>query len=203
MNVERRSQADRTAATRAALIDAARALFAERGYAAVSTPDLAAAAAVTRGALYHHFADKRGLFLAVVHAVEADVTARLARRVGAAGADDPAAALHEAVDGWLEACREPEVRRVLLVDAPSVLGWETLRDVALDHGLGLTEMLLQAAVDAGQLAPQPLRPLAHVLIGALEEAALYVEGGGDRPATAGALHRLLDGLLAPGPPERG
>lgn len=195
MNVKRRTQADRTAATRMALIAAARTLFAERGYAAVSTPELAAAADVTRGALYHHFTDKQRLFLAVVNAVEADVTAQLGASVAASGANDPAAALHAAVDAWLDACQKPEVRRVLLVDAPAVLGWETLRDVALEHGLGLTEALLAAAIDAGQFAPQPVRPLAHVLIGALNEAALYIESGGDRRDTADALHRLLDGLL--------
>jgi AcrR family transcriptional regulator len=195
MEVKRRSQADRTASTRAALIAGARALFADRGYADVSTPELASAAGVTRGALYHQFGDKQGLFLAVVNAVEADVTARLAQQVAASGATDPASALHAAVDAWLDACEDPEVRRVLLVEAPAVLGWEALRDVALDHGLGLTEALLQAAVDAGTLERQPLRPLAHLLIGALDEAALYVEGGGDRGETAAALHRVLDGLL--------
>ena len=197
MEVKRRTQADRTAATRAALIAGARALFADRGYADVSTPELATAAGVTRGALYHQFGDKRGLFLAVVNAVEADVTVRLAELVAASGATDPASALHAAVDAWLDACEDPEVRRVLLVEAPSVLGWEALRDVALDHALGLTEALLQAAIDAGSLEPQPLRPLAHLLIGALDEAALYVEGGGDRGETAAALHRVLDGLLGP------
>jgi len=195
MKVKRRTQADRTAATRGALISAARTLFSERGYAEVSTPELAAAAGVTRGALYHQFKDKQRLFLAVVNAVEADVTTRLGASVAASGASDPAAALHAAVDAWLDACKEPEVRRVLLVDAPAVLGWEMLRDVALEHGLGLTEALLQVAIDAAQLAPQPVPPLAHVLIGALDEAALYIEGGGDRRDTADALHRLLDGLL--------
>jgi AcrR family transcriptional regulator len=196
MEVKRRTQQERTAATRAALVAAARPLFAQRGFAAVSTPELAAAAGVTRGALYHQFKDKHGLFLAVVHAVEADVTRRLGEQVAASGATDPASALHAAVDAWLDACEDPEVRQVLLLDAPVVLGWEGFRDVALEHGLGLTEALLQAAIDAGQLPPQPVRPLAHVLIGALDEAALYVEGGGDRAETAAVLHRLLDGLLA-------
>jgi len=196
MEVKRRTQADRTAATRAALIAAARPLFADRGYADVSTPELAGAAGVTRGALYHQFGDKQGLFLGVVNAVEADVTARLAASVSASGASDPASALHAAVEAWLDACEDPEVRRVLLVDAPSVLGWEALRDVALDHGLSLTEALLQAAIDAGQIVPQPTRPLAHVLIGALDEAALYIEGGGKRSETAAVLHSLLDGLLS-------
>ena len=149
MKVNRRTQADRTAATRTALIAAARPLFAEHGYAAVSTPDLAAAAGVTRGALYHQFKDKQGLFLAVVNAVEDDLTTRLGETLAASGASDPAAALHAAVDAWLDACQEPEVRRVLLVDAPSVLGWDVFREIALAHGLGLTETLLQAASDAG------------------------------------------------------
>ncbi len=196
MKVKRRTQADRTAATRTALIAGARALLADRGYADVSTPELANAAGVTRGALYHQFGDKQGLFLAVVNAVEADVSTQLAARVAASGATDPPSALHAAVDAWLDACEDPEVRRVLLVDAPAVLGWEALRDVALDHGLALTEALLQAAVDAGALEHQPLRPLAHLLIGALDEAALYIQGGGDRSETAAALHRVLDGLLS-------
>lgn len=99
------------------------------------------------------------------------------------------------MDAWLDACEDPEVRRVVLVDAPSVLGWEALRDIALEHGLGLTEALLHAGIESRQLAPQPVAPLAHVLIGALDEAALYIESGGDRDETAAALHRLLDGLL--------
>lgn len=195
MKVKHRTQADRTAATRAALISAARTLFAERSYAEVSTPEIASAAGVTRGALYHQFKDKQRLFLAVVNAVEADLTRRLSATLAASGASTPAAALHAAVDAWLDACAEPEVRRVLLVEAPAVLGWEVLRDVALEHGLGLTEALLKAAMDAAELQSQPLPPLAHVLIGALDEAALYVESGGDRRATADALHRLLEGLL--------
>jgi AcrR family transcriptional regulator len=200
MEVKRRTQQERTAATRAALVAAARPLFAARGFAAVSTPELAAAAQVTRGALYHQFTDKRGLFLAVVYAVEADVTRRIVAQVGASGAADPGAALHAAADAWLDACEEPEVRQVLLLDAPVVLGWEGFRDVALEHGLGLTEWLLRGAVDAGLLAEQPLRPLAHVLIGALDEAALYVATHEDpetaRAETSAVLHRLLDGLLS-------
>jgi AcrR family transcriptional regulator len=195
----KRTQAERSATTRGALVAAARRLWAERGYAAVGTPEIATAAGVTRGALYHQFADKAALFLAVVEDVETDVTQRIAERVAASGAQDPAAALHAAVDAWLEEGRVPEVRRLLLLDAPVVLGWDALRDVALRHGLGLTEGLLQAAMDAGQLAARPTRPLAHVLIGALEEAAMMVATAEDdtaaRDEVADALHALLDGLL--------
>jgi len=191
----KRTQAERTAATRGALTDAARRLWSARGYAAVGTPEIAAAAGVTRGALYHQFADKAALFLAVADAVEGDVTARLGAYVAASGARDPAAALHAAVDGWLEACEEPEVRQILLLDGPVVLGWDGFRDMALRHALGLTEGLLQAAIDAGQLAPQPTRALAHVLIGALDEAAMYLTTSDDRAAARGEVARVLHALL--------
>ena len=199
MEIKRRTQAERSAATRTVLIAAGRRLWSQRGYAAVGTPEIAAAAGVTRGAMYHQFADKAALFGAVAEAVESDVTARLGEHVAASGARDPAAALHAAVDGWLAACEEPEVRQVLLLDGPVVLGWDGFRDMALRHGLGLTEALLQAAIDAGQLAPQPTRALAHVLIGALDEGAMYLATAGDRAAAreevAAVLHALVDGLL--------
>src|SRR5215208_5703540 len=100
MEIKRRTQADRSAATRAALIAAGRKLWSERGYAAVGTPEIAALAGVTRGAMYHQFADKAALFSAVAETVEGDVTAQLGDHVAASGAGDPATALHAAVDGW-------------------------------------------------------------------------------------------------------
>ena len=225
MENTRRTQVERSATTRTALIDAARRLWAAHGYAAVGTPEIATQAGVTRGAMYHEFADKAALFRAVAEVVEHDVTRRLADAVaastaegaasaaasgadpgasgaadpGASGAADPAAALRAAVDGWLAACEEPEVRQILLLDGPVVLGWDGFRDLALEHGLGLTEALLQAAMDAGQLTAGPTRPLAHVLIGALDEAAMYFATADDREAAraevAGVLHALLDGLF--------
>lgn len=199
-----RRQAERSATTRTALVDAARRLWSDRGYAAVGTPEIAAAAGVTRGAMYHQFADKAALFFAVAEEVEEDLTRRLGEEVAASGACDPASALHAATDGWLAACEEPEVRRILLLDGPVVLGWVGFRDMAQRHGLGLTEGLLQAGMDAGQLAARPTRPLAHVLIGALDEAAMYIATAEDRAAAraevADILHSLLGGLLVePGP----
>jgi AcrR family transcriptional regulator len=192
----KRTQGERTAATRAALIGAARELFARDGYAAVGTPAIAAAAGVTRGALYHQFADKTDLFRAVLEAVETDVTARLGEQVVASGADNPAAALRVAITAWLDACEEPEVRRIILIDGPGVLGYEDFRAIILKHGLGLTEQLLQAAMDADQIANGPTRALAHVFVGALDEAALYAAGGADERAEAeAALQRLLEALL--------
>src|ERR671916_761006 len=115
MEIKRRTQTERSAATRGALVAAARRLWAARGYADVGTPEIAAAAGVTRGAMYHQFADKAALLAAGAEAVERDVPRRVANDVAASGAGAPAAALHAAVDAWLEACRAPEVRRLLLL----------------------------------------------------------------------------------------
>ena len=190
MNLKR-TQEERTAATRRALIEAARKLWSERGYAAVGTPEIARAAGVTRGAMYHQFADKAALFAAVLEAVEIDVTQRLADHVVASGVTEPGPALRAAADAWLDACENAEVRQFLLIDGPRVLGWAAFRDVTLRHGLGLTEQLLTAALGS----ERPTRALAHILIGALNEAAMYVASGGDRDEVAPILDELLDGIL--------
>ena len=199
MESKGRTQEQRSTATRQALVAAARRLWAERGYAEVGTPEIAAAAGVTRGAMYHQFADKAALFLAVMEAVEQDVVSRLAAGVAASGPTTPAAALRAAVEPWLAICVDPEVRQLLLLDAPSVLGWEKCRDVAQRYSLGMTERLLVEAMDAGQLARQPARALAHILIGALDEAAMVIATAEDRDqarADVGeVLRRLFDGLL--------
>jgi AcrR family transcriptional regulator len=195
----KRTQADRTAATREALVAAARPLFAEHGYAAVSTDQIARAAGVTRGALYHQFAGKEELFAALLEQMEAEIADRLAARLGSV--DDPLALLRDGIDGWLEACAEPEVRRIVLIEAPAALGWERWREVGRRYGVGLVEATLQLLVEAEVIADQPVRPLAHVLVGALEEAALYVASATDREeATAevrASLLRLVEGLLVP------
>jgi AcrR family transcriptional regulator len=190
----RRTQADRTATTRAALVAAARALFAEHGYADVGTERVAQAAGVTRGALYHQFTDKADLFAAVLEAVEVDLTARLVDAVAAAATDDPLDVLVAGADAWLDACREPEVRRIALLDGPAVLGWERWRGVGMRHGLGLVAALLGELVAAGAIPVQPIEPLAHVLFGALDEAAIYVALAEDPDrarAEAGAVLRRV------------
>lgn len=200
MENKRRTQEERSAATREALISAARQLWGERGYADVGTPEIAGAAGVTRGAMYHQFADKAALFLAVVEVVEQDVMARLATEVASSGASTPADAIRAAVDAWLEVSGDPEVRQLILLDAPSVLGWAGFRDVAQRYSLGMTEQLLAEAIKAGQLARQPVRALAHVLIGALDEAAMVIATAEDpkkaRREIRQVLRRLIDAMLA-------
>jgi AcrR family transcriptional regulator len=199
MEIKRRTQEERSAATREALISAARKLWGLRGYAEVGTPEIAAAAGVTRGAMYHQFADKAALFSEVVETVEQDVMARMATVVAGSGATTPADAIRAAVDAWLEVSGDPEVRQLVLLDAPSVLGWAAFRDVAQRYSLGMTEQLLTEAIRAGQLPRQPVRPLAHVLIGALDEAAMAIATADDpkraRHETEEVLHRLIDAML--------
>ncbi|HEX9966309.1 MAG TPA: helix-turn-helix domain-containing protein, partial [Solirubrobacterales bacterium] len=173
MNVKR-TQRERSQATRGALVAAARRLFAERGYAGVGTEEIVRAAGVTRGALYHHFADKRDLFEAVYEQLEADLTERIASGALAANADSPLAAMRAGAAMFLRACTEPEAQQIALLDGPAVLGWDRWREIGAEHGLGLIEATLRAAIEADAIPRQPVRPLAHVLMGALDEAALLV-----------------------------
>lgn len=191
----RRTQAGRSAATRDALVAAARRLFAGQGFAEVSTDSIVAAAGVTRGALYHQFADKTALFEAVLAAVEAGIAARLAGDVAAAGIKDPVEALRHAMRTWLEICAEPEILRIALIDGPSVLGWAHWRQVCHQHVLGLVRMLLAEAIGTGLIRPQPALPLAHVLMGAADEAALYVAEAADRAQARAEMTGVLDRLL--------
>jgi AcrR family transcriptional regulator len=199
MEQKRRTQGERSAATREALTTAARRLWGERGFSEVGTPEIAREAGVTRGAMYHQFADKTALFVAVIEDVEQRVMDELAAGVAAARPTTPAAALRAALDQWLTICVDPEVRQLVLLDAPSVLGWARFRELTQDYSLGMTEQLLRAAMDAGQLAPQPVRPLAHVLIGALDEGAMVIAGADDRERARRevreVLLRLVDALL--------
>ena len=198
MKVSRRTQADRSAATRTALVAAGRRLFAEHGFAGVGTEAIVAEADVTRGALYHHFADKTALFDAVFQEVEGAAARRLAERALADPDADARTIMMRSVDAWFDACDDPEVHRILLIDAPSVLGWSRFRELCMQYVLGLIESVLVLGMDAGTFARQPIRPLAHVLIAAADEAALYIVGADD-PAVAraemrGALARLIDAL---------
>ena len=194
----RRTQAERTEATRTARIAAARPLFAQRGFAGVGTEEIARAAGVTRGALYHHFEGKRELFEAVYEQIEIELAERIASGALRANATSPLAAMKAGAEMFLFASSEPETQQIVLLDGPSVLGWDRWREIATEHGLGLVEATLQAAVEAGEIDSQPVRPLAHVLMGALDEAAMLVARAEDaermRAEVGRTLGALLDGL---------
>jgi AcrR family transcriptional regulator len=191
----RRSQAVRSAATRDALVAAARPLFGEHGFAAVGTEAIVAAAGVTRGALYHQFADKTALFAAVVEAVEAEIAQRLTAEVAGAALADPVEVIRLAARAWLSTCVEPEVQRIVLVDGPSVLGWAHWREVCQRHVFGLVQAMLASAMEAGRIRTQPLVPLTHVFMGASDEAALYIAEAADQAAARTEMTEALDLLI--------
>jgi AcrR family transcriptional regulator len=195
MDVKNR-KAEQSEATRAALMSVARYLFAERGYADTPTEEIVERAGVTRGALYHHFRDKEALFRAVFEELEQELLDR------ATGAAQPETGLWDnlqnAMQAFLDASLEPDVQRIVLIDAPAVLGWKTYRDIAQQYSLGVLEAAVQAAMDAGIIEQQPARPLARLIVGALEEACMLI-GSADDPMAAreeagDAVRRLLDGL---------
>ena len=182
MNNNRRTQAERTAATREALLTAARALFGARGYADVGTEEVVRAAGVSRGALYHHFADKAELFTAVLESVEEMVNARIVAAMSAAGADDPVGAMRLGTAAFLDFCVEPGMARIILIDGPAVLGAQAWNE-ASNNEVAATVQLINHGIDLGRIPPQPAEPLARILLGALNQAALYIAGAPD-PATA-------------------
>jgi len=185
-------------ATREALIDAALQLFTERGYAGIGTEEIVGRAKVTRGALYHHFTDKRDLFRAVFERVEGD----LMERIGATmqSADDPYDLMISGMRAFLDACEEPAVKQISLTDAPAVLGWQEWREIDNRHGLGLTRAALDGAVQAGVIRPIATEPMAHLFVAALPEAAFVIAHSKHphkaRAEVEEALLQLVEGLRA-------
>jgi AcrR family transcriptional regulator len=195
MESKRRTQAERTAATRAALIAAARPRFGARGYAGVSTPEVVDAAGVSRGALYHHFDDKAALFAAVLEAVEAEVTERIAEAALAATSGEGLEALRLGAAAWLDATADPELRQILLLDGPVVLGWAGWRHLTARYGLGLIEAALATGMADGTVRPGPVTTIAHLLLGAFNEGAHLVAGAEDPAAARADVDAVVDLLL--------
>ena len=195
---ERVGKAEQGEATRAQLVATARALFAEDGYRSTGTEEIVQRAGVTRGALYHHFKDKKDLFRAVHLQVEAEVTASIGESMAAA--KDPYGMLRIGVLAFLDASTDPEIARIALVDAPSVLGWQEWREIDLQYGLGLLVAGLQGGMDTGTLRVQPVVPLAHLMLGAMSEAGMVIANAEDpvaaRAEVEGPLLGLLEGLRA-------
>lgn len=193
-----RLQQLRADATRNALIDAARALFSDRGYAASGTEQIVREAGVTRGALYHHFRDKRELFQAVFEQVEAEFAAT-ARAQWSADADSWTN-LVAGCNAFLDTCLQPDVRRIVLLDGPSVLGRDTWRSIEEQYALALIAGALRNAMREQILPRQPVAPLAHLLLAAVNEAGLLIAQSDDtanaRKEVGAAFEALLGGLRA-------
>ncbi|MGH7923499.1 MAG: TetR/AcrR family transcriptional regulator [Candidatus Binatus sp.] len=195
MTVKRR-KLEQSLATRAALIKTARKLFARLGYAGTDIETVARRTRVTRGALYHHFKDKQDLFCAVFDLEEQKLTRTVAEAALArAGSWDGMLA---GCNAFLDACLDPAVQRIVLIDALAVLGWERWREIDTRYNLRLLTGALQTAVDQGIIAPRPLDSLAHLVMGALTEAAIFIAHADDKPAArrevGDNVAQLLSGL---------
>jgi AcrR family transcriptional regulator len=192
----RRTQAQRRASTRRALLDAARSLFAEKGYHGAAAEEIVGRAGLTRGALYHHFEDKRDLFRVVVDEMEGEIDEEIE------AAERAQSGLPEAVmagyRAFIDAVLDPEMRRTFFLDGPSVLGWEW-REIDARHAVGKIEEGLEALIAQGFVEPQPVGPLARLINGTLLEAAFFVAASEDpelaRDEVWGAMERLVGGLM--------
>ena len=190
----RRTQAQRSAATRGALLAAARALFAEHGFAGAGREEIVAAAGVTRGAMYHHFDSKEDLFVAVVEQVEEEVVTMVA--TAAMAADDPIEQLRLGSQAYLDAALDPGMRRICLLDAPAVLAPDQRQAINDRYGLGLIRDALARAADDGRVDAAQVEPLAHMVLAALLALASFVAHSEDPVAARAAVRDTLDSLIA-------
>lgn len=194
----RRSNRERSEDTRDRLIEAARRLFVEKSYAETGTPEIVREAGVTRGALYHHFADKQALFAAVAEREAECVAGEI--ETGALDTISATAALIVGGAAYLRAMAEPGRTRLLLLDGPAVLGRRQMDEIENRHGNRTLREGLQAAIEAGALRALPLDALTGLLAAAFDRAALAIDAGGDADAQIKALNGLIEGLAtAPAP----
>jgi AcrR family transcriptional regulator len=205
MTSEPREKADgrleKGKATRERLVAAARELFSERGYDGTSIDAVLESAGVARGALYHHFDTKEALFDAAFDRVVADIAATTADAARGAG-DDPVATLRAGCGAWLRMAADPKVQRIALLDPPSVVGWIRARELDEKYTLGGLKLNLQRIRDSGRLPAGDVDVLAHMLLAAVNEAALMIAQADDSDAALAsglaAVDALIDGLVSGG-----
>jgi AcrR family transcriptional regulator len=192
----RRTQQERSEATVSELLSAARDQFARDGYAATSLDAIAASAGVTKGALYHHFSGKRELFRAVFSEENQRLNDVVAEAYGKP--DDPWEAFYEGCRAYLEASADPAVQRIVSLDAPSALGFDTVKEIEMECSFGSTVAGLKRAMRAGRIGEQPVEPLAHMLWGAIGEGSRAIADAEDQQKTLRevleSLRTLLDAL---------
>ncbi|MFI7126506.1 TetR/AcrR family transcriptional regulator [Nonomuraea sp. NPDC050153] len=183
-------KAERGAATRDRVLTIATRLFADRGYDDTSIEAVLQESGLSRGALYHHYAGKDALFEAVLEATESAIGDKIVEAVQ--GITDPAAALRTGVLAWISLAGDPVIQRIVLIDAPSVLGWERWRAMEERYSFGM----LKAALGATGAVPEEFLDLhAHMLLAAINESALMVARGGDHAAAVTAVEDFLSRIL--------
>lgn len=192
----RRTNAERTAETKASLIAAARKLFAANGYAATSTEEILEAADVTRGALYHHYKEKAELFADVCTQMHGEAVAAIMEAVNASR--DPFAALERGSEAWIDYMARPDARRILVIEALTVLGWERWNAMDAAGFASLTDGLREAMA-AGKLKEMPAEELAVLLNGAMNFGVMWAGHGRDKARVTrikAAVKRLFKELRA-------
>jgi AcrR family transcriptional regulator len=189
-----RTQSERSEATRAQLLNVAQELFTEHGFDKTPLDLVAERAGVTKGALYHHFRNKRELFQAVFESLEVRLCEKVIEAAIAAG-DDAWAGLQAGVRGFLEAALDPSCQRIVMLEGPSVLGWETWKEIDERYGYGLTKASLEAAMAAGVLERRPVDPLARLFLAAISEAAIQIARAPDREAEMEEMYSALMATL--------
>ncbi len=184
--------------TRAALLAEARRRFAKRGYDAATAEEIARAAGVTRATLYYQFRDKRELFRAVCEELERECSERIV--AAAARHSDPWEQVRSGCGAALDTYLDRAYQRIMVRDAPAVLGWTRWRALQARYGRGLLREGIRRAMDEGIVARQPLEPLVHLITGAINEAGLAIAHAKDPPSAraelGSSLELLLDGVGA-------
>lgn len=186
---------DRGQATRQRLIRVATALFADRGYEGTSIEAVLERAGMSRGSLYHHFPGKDRLFEAVVEAVHGQVGEATLAAAAASGATDAHGLLKAAELAWIRLAGEPVVRRILLIDAPTVLGWRRWRAIEEQAGLGMLKEVLGQAAEDGRVPAGLVEPFAHILLAAGNEMALVIALADDVAAAQASAEAAVDEFL--------
>lgn len=192
------TRSEKGLATRDRIVGAATRLFTAAGYEGTSIEDLLGELQISRGALYHHFNGKDELFEAVLERVEADIAQ--VTKDATAGISDPVIALRTGVDAFLRMARDETVKRIVLIDAPAVLGWEKWREIDARHGFGLMKASLKAAAKKKRLRAELIEIYAHILLAGVMETALVIARADDsekatrngRTAIAELISKLLD-----------
>jgi AcrR family transcriptional regulator len=183
----------RGAATRERLLAAARLQFGEQGYEATSIESVLEAAGVARGALYHHFQGKAELFDAVLAEVLIEIAGRT--NAAAAGVRDPLEGLRAGSHAWLDMALDRSIQRIALLDPTTAVGWARWREQDQQHSLGGLRATLGRMAEEGRVPAEQVELLAHVLLAALNEAALFVAFADDQRTAAEAGRAVLDTLL--------
>ncbi|MDQ8729637.1 TetR/AcrR family transcriptional regulator [Bradyrhizobium sp. LHD-71] len=187
------TQADRRAATQAAILKAARALFGNGGFQATTMDDIAAAARVAKGAVYHHFKTKEAVFEAVFEEASRDLVAEIDSLLRAE--KDVLTRIAIGTQHYLAACAKGPTGQIILRDGPAVLGWERWRAIDAQHFGGKIPRALEAAMERGLIARQPVQPLARLLLGAMTEAAVACAGAADISEAGAGYSRAFSSLL--------